>query len=148
MTRFMLGSNRLAPTAMAVVALLGAIAVLGWSSYFYSARSFESRDRERLETLARVTSERDALSSGQQQLVLEQGRLERELALSNAQLIAAQDVIASHEQQQKLAKKSDGAPGELVDQPRKGRSVRQGNARNISEIVKKPELRAAKQGES
>ena len=47
MTRFMLRNDRLAPTAMAVVALLGAIAVLGWSSYFYSARSFESRDRER-----------------------------------------------------------------------------------------------------
>jgi hypothetical protein len=143
MTRFMLRNDRLAPTAMAV-ALLGAIALLGWSSYFYPARSFESRDRERLGTLARVTSERDALSSGQQQLVLEQGRLERELALSNAQLIAAQDVIASHEQQQKLAKKRDGAPGELVDQPRKGRSVRQGHAR--TKIVKKPELRAAKQG--
>ena len=141
MTRFMLRKERLAPTAMAVVALLGAIALLGWSSYFYSARSFESRDREHLETLARTTLERDALSSGQQQL---RARLERELALSNAQLAAAQDVIASVHQQQKLAKKRDAA----VDQCRQGRSDRQRNARKISEAAKKAELRAAKQGES
>jgi hypothetical protein len=144
MTPFMLRNERLAPTAMAVVALLGAIALLGWSSYFYSARSFESRDREHLETLARTTLERDALSSGQQQLVLERGRLEREFALSNAQLAAAQDVIASVHQQQKLAKKRDAA----VDQSRQGRSDRQGNAHNFSEAVKKPELPATKQGES
>ena len=112
MTRFIFRSDRLAPTAMAVVALLAAIALLGWSLYFHSARSFEARDRERLEALARVGSERDALNSARE-------RLERGLALSNAQLAAAQEVIASVEQQQRVAKKGDVASSEPVDASRK-----------------------------
>jgi hypothetical protein len=112
MTRFMFRSDRLVRTAMAVVGLLAAIALLGWSSYFYTVRSFESRDRERLEALSRITSERDAMNSVQE-------RLERELALSNAQLAAAHDLNASLEQQQRVAKKGDVAASESVDASRK-----------------------------
>ena len=86
MTRSIIRDDWLVPIAVVVVALLGLVALLGWSTYVYSAHSFATRDRERLQALARITSERDALASGQQLLVLEQQRLQRELVAANAQL--------------------------------------------------------------
>jgi hypothetical protein len=110
--------DRLVAITVVVVALLGLIALLGWTTFFYSAHSSATRDRERHEALAQITSERDALLSGQQRMGLEQERLQRELALANAQLAAAREQIASLEPQ-KAAKKAEGGGVEPVDPPRK-----------------------------
>ena len=88
--------------AMAIVALIG------WGAYAYSEHSSAARDRERLDALARIATQRDGLAS-------EQERLQRELGLANAQLAAAQDKIAALE-----ARKGDlTALVEAVDAPRK-----------------------------
>ena len=118
MTRSIIRDDRLVPIAVVVVALLGLVALLGWSTYVYSAHSFATRDRERLQALARITSERDALASGQQLLVLEQQRLQRELVAANAQLAEARQPIASLDPEQKVAEKDTGIV-EPVDPPRK-----------------------------
>ena len=95
MTHPILNAHRFLTAAMAVVALLG------WGVYAYSVHSSATRDEDRLEALARTTTDRNRLLSEQQQLVVVQQRLQGELALSNAQLAAAREEIASLKLQQK-----------------------------------------------
>src|SRR5829696_5687238 len=95
MTHPILNAHRFLTAAMAVVALLC------WGVYAYSVHSSATRDEDRLEALARTTTDRNRLLSEQQQLVVVQQRLQGELALSNAQLAAAREEIASLKLQQK-----------------------------------------------
>ena len=95
MTHPILNAHRFLTAAMAVVALLG------WGVYADSVHSSATRDEDRLEALARTTTDRNRLLSEQQQLVVVQQRLQGELALSNAQLAAAREEIASLKLQQK-----------------------------------------------
>jgi hypothetical protein len=95
MTHAILNAHRFLTAAMAVVALLG------WGVYAYSVHSSATRDEDRREALARTTTDRNRLLSGQQQLVVVQQRLQGELALANAQLTAAREEIASLKLQQK-----------------------------------------------
>ena len=95
MTHPILNAHRFLTAAMAVVALLG------WGVYAYSVHSSATRDEDRLEALARTTTDRNRLLSEQQQLVIVQQRLQGELALANAQLAAAREEIASVKLQQK-----------------------------------------------
>ena len=90
-----LHTHRLLTATMTVVALLG------WGTYAYSTHSSATRDQDRLEAIARITTERDALHSehqrlvsGQLKLASEQQRLQGELALANTQLAAAREEIA------------------------------------------------------
>ena len=90
-----LDTHRLLTASMTVVALLG------WGTYAYSTDSSATRDQARLEAIARITTERDALHSehqrlvsGQLKLVSEQQRFQGELALANTQLAAAREEIA------------------------------------------------------
>jgi len=80
---------------------MAVVALLGWGVYAYSVHSSATRDEDRLEALARTTTDRNRLLSEQQQLVVVQQRLQGELALSNAQLAAAREEIASLKLQQK-----------------------------------------------
>jgi hypothetical protein len=95
MTHPILNAHRFLTAAMAVVALLG------WGVYAYSVHSSATRDEDRLEALARTTTDRNRLLSEQQQLVVVQQSLQGELALANAQLAAAREEIASLKLQQK-----------------------------------------------
>ena len=99
MTDQILQTHRLLTATMTVVALLG------WGTYLYSAHSSATRDQERLETIARVTSDRDGLQSEQrrmlsehQQPASEQQRLSTELALTKAQLAASREELALPQQ--------------------------------------------------
>jgi len=56
------------------------VALLGWGVYAYSAHSSATRDEDRLEALARTTTDRNRLLSEQQQLLVAQQRLQGELA--------------------------------------------------------------------
>ena len=96
MTNSALDAHRLFSFTMAAVALIT------WGAYAYSAHSSATRDQERLEAIARITTDRDALLSAQQ-------RLQHELSLANAQLTAAQQEIALREPEPKVAQKSDRA---------------------------------------
>jgi hypothetical protein len=93
-----------------LTATIAVVALIGWGAYAYSVCSAATRDQEQLESLARMATDRDALVSEQQ-------RLQRELALANAQLAAARDEIASLELQPKVAKKGDLGAVEPVDPP-------------------------------
>ena len=102
-----LDTHRLLTASMTVVALLG------WGTYAYSTDSSATRDQDRLEAIARITTERDALHSehqrlvsGQLKLVSEQQRVQGELALANTQLAAAREEIALLPQRN-VAKKGD-----------------------------------------
>src|SRR4051812_15200 len=99
MTHSILNAHRLLTATMAFVALLG------WGVYAYSAHSSAARDEDRLEALARTTTDRNRLLSEQQQLIVVQQRLQGELALANAQLAAAREEIASPKLPQKVADK-------------------------------------------
>jgi hypothetical protein len=101
-----LHTHRLLTATMTVVALLG------WGTYAYSTDSSATRDQDRLEAIARITTERDALHSehqrlvsGQLKLVSEQQRLQGELTLANTQLAAAREEIALS--QRNVANKGD-----------------------------------------
>src|SRR5215218_8879218 len=101
-----LHTHRLLTATMTVVALLG------WGTYAYSTHSSATRDQDRLEAIARITTERDALHSehqrlvsGQLKLVSEQQRVQGELALANTQLAAAREEIALLAPQRNVAKK-------------------------------------------
>ena len=103
-----LHTHRLLTASITVVALLG------WGTYAYSTHSSATGDQARLEAIARITTERDALHSEQQRLVLaqlklvsEQQRLQGELALANTQLAAAREEIALLAPQRNVAKKGD-----------------------------------------
>jgi hypothetical protein len=103
-----LHTHRLLTATMTVVALLG------WGTYAYSTHSSATRDQDRLEAIARITTERDALHSehqrlvsGQLKLVSEQQRVQGELALANTQLAAAREEIALLAPQRNVAKKGD-----------------------------------------
>ena len=103
-----LQTHRLLTASMTVVALLG------WGTYAYSTHSSATRDQDRLEAIARITTERDALHSehqrlvsGQLKLVSEQQRVQGELALANTQLAAAREEIALLAPQRNVAKKGD-----------------------------------------
>ena len=103
-----LHTHRLLTATMTVVALLG------WGTYAYSTHSSATRDQDRLEAIARITTERDALHSehqrlvsGQLKLVSEQQRVQGELALANSQLAAAREEIALLAPQRNVAKKGD-----------------------------------------
>src|SRR3954449_597370 len=97
MTHSILNAHRFLTATMAFVALLG------WGVYAYSAHSSAARDEDRLEALARTTTDRNRLLSEQQQLIAVQQRLQGELALANAQLAAAREEIASLKLPQKVA---------------------------------------------
>jgi len=73
MTHPILNAHRFLTAAMAVVALLG------WGVYAYSVHSSATRDEDRLEALARTTTDRNRLLSEQQQLVVVQQRLQGDL---------------------------------------------------------------------
>ena len=103
-----LHTHRLLTASMTVVALLG------WGTYAYSTHSSATRDQDRFEAIARITTERDALHSehqrlvsGQLKLVSEQQRVQGELALANTQLAAAREEIALLAPQRNVAKKGD-----------------------------------------
>ena len=103
-----LHTHRLLTATMTVAALVG------WGTYAYSTHSSATRDQDRLEAIARITTERDALHSEQQRLVSgqlklasEQQRLQGELALANTQLAAAREEIALLAPQRNVAKKGD-----------------------------------------
>src|SRR3954470_18199024 len=81
------------------------VALLGWGAYAYSANSSATRDQQRLDTMGRMTVDRDQLTLERQRLTTEQQRLQRELDLANVQLVAAREEIVSLERQQKIAKK-------------------------------------------
>ena len=91
------------------------VALLGWGVYAYSAHSSATRDEDRLEALARTTTDRNRLLSEQQQLLVAQQRLQGELAMANAQLSAAQEEIAALKLQPKVANQGGLVTGEPVD---------------------------------
>ena len=104
-----LHTHRLLTATMTVVALLG------WGTYAYSTHSSATRDQARLEAIARITTERDALHSEHQRLVpeqlglvSEQQRLRGELALANTQLAAAREEIALLKPQRKSQRRAHG----------------------------------------
>jgi hypothetical protein len=108
MTNPIVGAHRLLTATMAFVALIG------WGAYAYSAKSSATRDQERLEAVARITTDREGLVAEQQRLVTEQERLvaaqqrlHGELALANVQLAVAREEIALLDPQQKSARKGD-----------------------------------------
>src|SRR3954464_11195740 len=68
MTHSILNAHRFLTATMAFVALLG------WGVYAYSAHSSATRDEDRLEALARTTTDRNRLLSEQQQLLVAQQR--------------------------------------------------------------------------
>src|SRR5215204_1491385 len=103
MTHSILNAHRFLTATMAFVALLG------WGVYAYSAHLSATRDEDRLEALARTTTDRNRLLSEQQQLLVAQQRLQGELAMANAQLSAAQEEIAALKLQPKVA--NQGASG-------------------------------------
>src|SRR5215218_10270547 len=88
-----------------LTAIMIVVALLGWGTYAYSAHSSATRDQDRLEAIARITTEREALHSQHQRLVSEQLRLEGEVARAVTQLAAAREEIASLKAQQKVAKR-------------------------------------------
>jgi hypothetical protein len=95
------------------------VALLGWGAYAYSAKSFATRDQQRLDTIGHMTVDRDQLTVERQRLSAEQQRLQRELDLANVQLVAAREEIASLERQQKSAKKGEIGALEAVAPSRK-----------------------------
>jgi len=118
-----LHTHRLLTATMTVVALLG------WGTYAYSAHSSATRDQDRLEAIARVTTEREALHSQHQRLVSEQlklvseqQRLQGEVARAVTQLAAAREEIASLKAQQKVAKR--GGTGAVEPDDRSLKAVR------------------------
>src|SRR5215208_7350012 len=81
MSRPLLNAHRL---LMALVATMAVVALIGWTAYARSESSSATRDRERVEAMARMASERDGLLSDKE-------RLQRELSFANAQLAVAQE---------------------------------------------------------
>jgi hypothetical protein len=104
-----LSAHRLLAATMTLVALLG------WGAYAYSEESSGRRDEERLAAIARVTTDRDKLVLEHQRLVAAEQRLQRELALANAQLAASRDQLAMLQPQQKVATTSGLAMLEAAD---------------------------------
>jgi hypothetical protein len=101
-------SYRLMSATMAFAALIG------WGAFVYSANSSATRDQERLEAIARITSDRDGvltertrLVAEQERLVAAQQRLHGELTLAKVQLAEAREEIASLGPQREVAKKGD-----------------------------------------
>src|SRR3954464_2810779 len=97
-----------------LTAIMTFAALIGWGAFAYSASSSATRDQERLEAIAGITSERDGVLEQRARLVAEQERLvaapERlhaELTLANAQLAEAREEIASLRPQREVAKKGD-----------------------------------------
>ena len=108
MTDPILRTHRLFTATMAFAALIG------WGAFAYSANSSATRDQERLEAIARLTSDRDGvlaertrLVAEQERLVAAQQRLHGELTLAKAQLAEAWEEIASLRPQRELANKGD-----------------------------------------
>ena len=97
-----------------LTAAMAGVALIGWGAYGYSEHSSAARDRERVEALVRIATERDRLLSEQQ-------RLQRELTLANAQLAVAQEHIAAPE-----ARKGGDLTAlvEAIDAPRKAAQKR------------------------
>ena len=121
-----LHTHRLLTATMTLVALLG------WGTYAYSTHSSATRDQDRLEVIARITTERDALHSehqrlvsGQLKLVSEQQRVQGELALANTQLAAAREEIALLAPQRNVQRRATWARSSLALRPvKRSRSVR------------------------
>jgi hypothetical protein len=130
MTHSILNAHRFLTATMAFVALLG------WGVYAYSAHSSAARDGDRLEALARTTSDRNRLLSEQQQLTVVQRRLQGELALANAQLAAAREEIASLKPPQKVADKGGLVTIEPVNTKRKSTQQRSPEATARSDLAK------------
>jgi hypothetical protein len=99
------------------------VALLGWGAYAHSGKSSATRDQQRLDTIERMTVDRDQLTVERHRLTAEQERLQRELDLANAQLVTAREEIASLERQQKFAKKAEmGALEAIAPSPKAQRS--------------------------
>ena len=108
MTDAILRNHRLLTATMAFAALIG------WGAFAYSSNSSATRDQERLEAIARITSDRDGVLAERTRLVAEQERLAAaqqrlhgELTLANVQLAEAREEIASLGPQREVAKKGD-----------------------------------------
>ncbi len=104
-----------------LTAIMVVVALTGWGAYASSASSSATRDQERIEALARLSTHHDGLVSEQQ-------RLQRELTLANARLAMARDEVASLEEQRKVAKKGGLGAFEPVDPPRKSAQKRPSKA--------------------
>jgi hypothetical protein len=117
MSRPLLNAHRL---LIGLVVAMAVVALIGWTAYARSESSSATRDRERVEAMARMASERDGLLSDQQ-------RLQRELALANAQLAFSQKGML---EPQKTAEKSNLGGGEITGTL--GKAAPKRSARNRS----------------
>jgi hypothetical protein len=117
MSRPLLTAHRL---LIGLVAAMAVVALIGWTAYARSENSSATRDRERVEAMGRMTSERDGLLSDKE-------RLQRELSLANAQLAVAQERML---EPQKTAEKSNLGGGEITGTL--GKAAPKRSARNRS----------------
>ena len=102
---------------VATMALMTFLAMLGWGAYAYSSSLSATLTQQRGErdgAIAKITADREALVTAQQQLLseqqrlmTEQKRLQNELALSTAQLAAAREKAAIVPPQEEAAEESD-----------------------------------------
>src|SRR5829696_6786282 len=88
MSRPLLNAHRL---LIGLVAAMAVVVLIGWTAYARSASSSATRDRERVEAMARMESERDGLLSAKE-------RLQRELSLANAQLASLRNGCLSRKE--------------------------------------------------
>jgi hypothetical protein len=117
MSRPLLNAHRL---LMALVATMAVVALIGWTAYARFESSSATRDRERVEAMARMTSERDGLLSDKE-------RLQRELSLANAQLAVAQEQMLDP---QRTTERSNLGGGEITGTL--GKAAPKRSARNRS----------------
>jgi len=93
------------------------LAMLGWGAYAYSSSLSATLSKQRGErdgAIAKITADREALVTAQQQLLLEQQRLrteqkrlQNELALTTAQLAVAREKAAIGGPQEEAAEESE-----------------------------------------
>ena len=102
---------------VATMALMTFLAMLGWGAYAYSSSLSATLSKQRGErdgAIAKITADREALVTAQQQLLLEQQRLrteqkrlQNELALTTAQLAVAREKAAIGRPQEEAAEESE-----------------------------------------
>ena len=117
MYRPLLNAHRL---LIGLVAAMAVVALIGWTAYARSESSSATRDRERVEAMARMASERDGLLSDKE-------RLQRELSFANAQLAVAQERML---EPQRSTEKSNWGGSEITGTL--GKAAPKGSARNRS----------------
>ena len=122
MYRPLLNAHRL---LIGLVAAIAVVALIGWTAYARSESSSATRDRERVEAMARMASERDGLLS-------EKERLQRELSFANAQLAVAQERML---EPQRSTEKSNWGDSEITgtlgkDAPKRSARNRSSTASN------------------